>query len=251
MQNFLARCAVLALLAGGFAFTGDVTRLLTRGRGILHATTIPHAAPRSAPEARPEPEPVTSPQEEAGSAASADLLAPLPPAPPAPPAGPAEGAANEQEPVSPPAAERPVDAPVGAPVPTTVPAGGPETVTIAALAPGDRVVVWIGRASGRARAAAIAFDIVDPATGDAIEVRHASATDDAATLAPHRRVTLVGSVGGGWLGRASVTAGRIGRGQSLRIEPRGPGAAEDRGAPQETIGPVVAIDVVRSPTTVP
>lgn len=249
MQNFLARCAVLALLAGGFAFTGDVTRLLTRGRGILHATTIPHAAPPSAPETRPEP--VTAPQAEAGSAAPTDLLPAMPPAPPAPPPGPAEGAPADQEPVSPPAAERPVDAPVGAPVPTTIPAGGPETVTIAALAPGDRVVVWIGRASGRARAAAIAFDIVDPATGDAIEVRHAPATDDAATLAPHRRVTLVGSVGGGWLGRASVTAGRIGRGQSLRIEPRSPGAADDRGAPQETIGPVVAIDVVRSPTTVP
>ena len=45
MRTLLAKCCVLALIAGGFAFTGDAGRVFARGRRVLESTTLPrHAA---------------------------------------------------------------------------------------------------------------------------------------------------------------------------------------------------------------
>ena len=45
MRTVLAKCCVLALIAGGFALTGDAGRVFARGRRVLESTTLPsHAA---------------------------------------------------------------------------------------------------------------------------------------------------------------------------------------------------------------
>lgn len=257
MQNFLAKCAILAFLAGGFAFTGDATRLVRRGRGILDATTIPDtaagtaaASPDTAPASAPlasDPVPATAPT----GAAKGDT-SPSPPArsavatddaPSSPESfGPATAAETGPQP-----SPRPSDAPVGAAIEATIPAGGPGTVTLAGLAPGDRVILWIGRASGRGRATMVAFDLVDPLTGDAIEMRHASGEEHQATLAPFRRVRIAGSVGTAFLGAAQVDRGRIECRKSLRLAPLD-GTAADAERRQETTGPVVAITIVPAGT---
>lgn len=253
MQNFLAKCAILAFLAGGFAFTGDATRIVRRGRGILDATTIPDtaagagaAAPATAPASAPLA-PATAPT----GAANGDIS----PSPPARSAVATDDAASSPESFGPATAAetgprtspRPSDAPVGAPIETTIPAGGPGAVTLGGLAPGDRVILWIGRASGRGRATMVAFDLVDPLTGDAIEMRHASGEEHQATLAPFRRVRITGSVGAGFLGAVQVDRGRIECRKSLCLAPLD-GTAADAGRRQETTGPVVAITIVPAGT---
>ncbi|MFM7109347.1 MAG: hypothetical protein ACKOZU_12255 [Planctomycetaceae bacterium] len=48
MQNFLGTCAAVAVLAGGFALTGDLGWLLGRGMRVMQAADIP-AGPAPAP----------------------------------------------------------------------------------------------------------------------------------------------------------------------------------------------------------
>ena len=253
MHNFLAKCAILALLAGGFAFTGDATRLLRRGRGILDATTIPTPAPAIAAEDPPAPAAsdsgpaadTLSPEAAAGVSAPALPTRPsglVEAAPTAPePAVPASGAATG-------APARPADVPVGAPVSATIPAGGPRAVLLSDLAPGDRVIVWIGKSSGRGRATMVGFDIVDPATGDAIELRHASGAENQATLAPFRRVRIAGSIGAGFLGSTPIDRGRIVCRKSLCVETLDGTAAADSKRVAEPTGPVVAIAIAPAAT---
>ena len=45
MQSFLAKCAALGIVAGGFTLTGDVGRLADRGRQLLDARTVPSETP--------------------------------------------------------------------------------------------------------------------------------------------------------------------------------------------------------------
>jgi hypothetical protein len=153
MSNFLARCAAITLVGGGFAATGDLGWLAARGMRLVNARTVPSeqaAEPgppqplpgawdpsRSAPPARPSADPFRSP------------TAPLP-------------------------AARTADEP-GPPI------GGPERVDLAALRPGERITVWI--ATSTASPACITCDLVHPATGEALLMGRG--------LAP-RRVTIRG-----------------------------------------------------------
>ena len=71
----------------------------------------------------------------------------------------------------------PADAPVGWPADVPPPpANSLSTVTLASLAPGDRVFVWLSRAAHGGKHITphllVAFDIVDPTTAEVLEHRH-------------------------------------------------------------------------------
>lgn len=236
MRTFLAKCSALALIAAGFALTGDAGRLLARGRGVIDATTIPQAA-EPAPASQAQPAATDAPVvAEAGS-------------PPAPSVRPGtESPSSASSPAAPP------DAPVGSPSPRIVPGGaGQASVNIEALAPGDRVLVWIGKNAARGTAAPLAFDIVDPATGDALELRHAAADDRLSPLAPRRRVRLEGSVRPGIFtgSRPAPARGRIDVQRLLVLTAIDARASGPSNAAAETVGPVVALRVVPAAIAAP
>jgi hypothetical protein len=139
MSNFLARCAAIGLVGGGFAATGDLGWLAARGMRLMNARTIPAEEKLIAAEA-----PV--------SAADQPSLAPEPAGPP-----------PEPDPFRGPPAARPA---IPAPDPSP-PSNGPERLDLATLHPGERVTFWIGRPT-TARQAWITFDLVDPAAGEAL-----------------------------------------------------------------------------------
>jgi hypothetical protein len=250
MRTLLAKCCVLALIAGGFVFTGDIGRVFTRGRRVLEATTIPEQVA----------DPPGSP---AAPAVMAKPLAPSAPVAEAPSAvresvnsDPASAAAAE--PTSP-ASLPPADAPIGIPTAlSSPPALSPESIDLAALGPGDRIVVWVGRRGGRKGAAGsmtIAFDVIDPAAGEVLEQRHTGTGEDGVNHSPFRRIRILGSATEGFLGGVTPTgpSGRITRRQSLRLVPvdATPRPESESPAEAETIGPVQAMTVVHATTTVP
>lgn len=56
MQNLLGTCVALALLAGGFALTGDLGWLVGRGLRVIHATDIPAGTPPTPVAPAPAPD---------------------------------------------------------------------------------------------------------------------------------------------------------------------------------------------------
>lgn len=197
MQNVLGTCAVLALLTGGLSLTGDLGWLLGRGMHVIQATDVPSAAP---PTALPAPPAVTTP----------GVVTP-----------PARAAAAASTPL-PPAADRRLP-----------PSGGPETVDVSMLAPGTRIVVWLGLPGTSAADAPrpIALDVVDPVAREALmsEPQWPAQGRSAVAPSPPRRVLI----------RGSGPAGTIVRGGSVDMEPQGIAGTTGR----ETVGPVVALDV--------
>lgn len=140
-----------------------------------------------------------------------------------------------------------------APVPVTAPARptpGPATpadppgprggtvseVDLTALAPGSRVIVWLGVA-GRVTtepARRLMLDVVDPTAREALacEAEWPPSTGPAAIPpAPPRRVRTQGSGAGGVLVR----------GGTIELEPRGIAGAHT----PETFGPVVGLETIR------
>ena len=251
MRTFLAKCCVVGLIAGGFAFTGDAGRLLARGRGVIEATTVPRDAADEIPisdsaESSPGISTSTAPESSPLSDASPQGIAAVAPLPSeataaaSPPSVPSPSSSPAQT-------VPPADAPVGTPIAANPPpAGAPAAVDVARLAAGDRVMIWIGRRDGRSRMAGttVAFDLVDPATGECLEVRHPNGEENAALHAPCRRVRIVGSVADGFLGTTGpLSAGRIIKKQSLQLTT----VAIDGGnsATIETIGPVLGVTVSR------
>lgn len=246
MRSFLAKCTVLALLAAGFAFTGDAGRFLARGRGVLEATTVPrNPLAEDAPAPAQAPAPAATPAQ--APSAPARAQAPSAPAHAQAPSAPADDPPRVE---GPPASPRPPDdAPVGQGHASRIPADGPDSVSIRTLAAGDRIVVWIRRGADRGGVEAVTFDVVDPAGGDAIETRGGADEARQASLAPRRRVRIAGSVAEGFFGAGAAGAadGTIRRRRSVAITPIDTrGAAEGPAAP-ERLGPVVAIEVVRRP----
>lgn len=140
MSNFLARCAAIGLVGGGFAATGDLGWLAARGMRLVNARTIP--SEETATDATP-----------AVSAANPAVAQATPPLPPSAP-----------DPFRSPPAARPAGQPDGDPSP---PSNGPERIDLATLRPGERVTIWIGRPT-IARQPWITFDVVDPAAGEAL-----------------------------------------------------------------------------------
>ncbi|MFN7811387.1 MAG: hypothetical protein ACK5SI_01840 [Planctomycetia bacterium] len=161
MQNFLARCAVLAIIGAGFTATGDVAHVLDRGRRLIEADDVP---------ARPDAEP-----------SAADVAGSTPPTPTPP----------IQRPLPTPPAAPPAAAPVpAAPTPTTLPAtgqsaaatpaedgrqpfdhrppaNGPERIEVAALRAGDRLTIWL-RPTATGAPLRLMCDVIDPAAGEVL-----------------------------------------------------------------------------------
>jgi hypothetical protein len=265
MRTVLAKCCVLALIAGGFAFTGDAARVFARGRRVLESTTLPRHAAEPAVDG-----PSTAAADQGTPPLSGhDAVAPSePPVPegepvggePAPPFPAPETAAQ----TIPRALAPPADAPIGTPrAGMTLPTSSPESIDLATLSPGDRIVVWVGRRGSRkgtAGSMTIALDVIDPKSAEVLEQRHAGGGEQGASHAPLRRIRILGSATESFLGGVSPTgpSGRISRRQSLRIVPVDRAASrQDANASQseqtliETIGPVQAMAVTRVTTVVP
>lgn len=246
MQTFLAKCSALGVILGGFIFTGDVAWLRQRGSALMNATAIPNVAP-AVPNGFPAV-PTGSQAVLADPSTTANVVPP--PSRPAPRPAAAESPATLQE--------HACDAPIGQPANhLSAPVNGLDAVDLKLLRPGDRVLVWIGQSasSGAASSTAtslIAFDIVDSATGEAIEHRHAPSapsSDRACHGGMHaapRRVRIAGSSGASLLGsslNATVAPGRIARGETIQLSPLAfVHGGQGLGA-REAIGPVQAIAV--------
>ena len=203
MQSFLSKLAGFGLIVGGFAATGDLRGLVDRGTRLVNATTVPVDA--EAEPASPPPGPV--PQ-------SAYAVQAVPTAPPVQPAPPAPAEAR--------------DAPVGHPVAAArLPVSTLESLDLRTLAPGKRLAVWVGTPP-----ALVAFDVVDPASGEVLEQQLTQAGE-----APHaipRRVRLEGD---------AARPRQIVRGGSLRLSPLGIAHGASPAGPTETLGPLRAIQI--------
>jgi hypothetical protein len=233
MQSFLAKCAAVGIVAGGFAATGDLGRLAERGQRLLEARTVPHEPTAEA--AAEAPVAVTAAP---AAAAPATFERPLPAQPFAPagdpgPGAPASPAATSGAAAGPAAALfsasdtiAALGRPVAVPAP---PPASPDAIDVRHLVAGQRVLVWL-------RKPGVALDIIDPGTAAALEYRHleahhaaGSATAQAAVHASPRRIVI-----------GPADAGRITKGTALRVAPvrgvHGVGAVE-------TLGTVLAIDL--------
>jgi len=202
MQSLLAKFAAVALLGAGFAATGDLRRLAERGSRLLNSTAVP-AGDADAAGAQPAP-------------------GPPPTAAPAP--------TISQPRVAEPQGSQAIhpDAPLGRPVDALrLPMSTLETVDLRALAPGARVTVWVGSPP-----AAVAFDIVDPASGEVLE--QSASLSGGGPLAVSRRLRLEG---------ASGRPTEIDRGGMLRLVPLGVAYGSRPSGPTETLGPVRALEV--------
>ncbi|NDC63443.1 MAG: hypothetical protein EBZ59_05535 [Planctomycetia bacterium] len=214
MQTFLAKCLACGLIVGGFVFTGDAARLARRARRFVDETPVPAEA-------------ATPPRQAASTA------------PVSPPAAAAKPRESRWQPT------------LDAPPPTS----SLDAVSLGSLRPGDRLLVWIARPSpagrGASAPAVFAFDIVDPATGEALEQRHVTAADGSGVLvhAAPRRVVIAGSGGTGRPGAgvpAVEQAGSVMKGRAIVLAPRTPSRGNGNLGPGEAVGPVHAIAVACS-----
>jgi len=220
MQSFLAKCAAVGIVAGGFTLTGDVGRLAERGQRLLDARTVPSESPAEPPTVA-EVAPIT-----AGESA--------------PTAAPATAVVAAQPAGAPPELLKPhivlLDAPQGRTVAVpSPPAQGPDSIDLRQLAAGNRVLVWVRRqgAVGRGRSMdLLRLDLIDPNRGEALEHRHADMThgsESTTVYATQRRVVIT-----------LDTRGRIAKETMLKLAPlhgvNGLGA-------EESIGQIIAIDV--------
>jgi hypothetical protein len=205
MQSFLSKLAGFGVIVGGFAATGDLRHLVDRGTKLVNATTVPVDAETEP--ASPPPGPVPQP---AYAVQAVPAVQPVQSAPAAP--APADAR----------------DAPVGHPVAAArLPVSTLESLDLRTLAPGKRLAVWVGTPP-----ALVAFDVVDPASGEVLEQQLTQAGE-----APHaipRRVRLEGD---------TSRPRQIVRGGSLRLSPLGIAHGASPAGPTETLGPVRAIQV--------
>jgi hypothetical protein len=228
MQSFLAKCAALGIVAGGFTLTGDVGRLAERGQRLLDARTVPSETPVDrANDVHAAPAPATV----APQAAAAPVMASQPAgqlAAAVPPAAPAPARTLPSVPL--------LDAPIGRAVAVpSPPAKGPDSIDLRQVPAGSRVLVWVRRSgsTGRSRSTdLIALDLIDPNAGEALEHRHAAMTHGSEGTTVHaapRRVVITRDA-----------TNRIAKGAVLRVTPLhgviGLGS-------EEAIGTVLAVEV--------
>lgn len=141
MQTFLARCAVVAILGGGFAATGDLSAVVSRGRNLLETVDVPTVTDS---EAAP-PAGVMAPPS-AAKARPAPAMAPAPASPPAAAVPPDDG-------------RQPVD--------HRPPANGAERIELAGLRAGDRITIWL-RTAAIATPLRLICDVINPTTGEVL-----------------------------------------------------------------------------------
>lgn len=203
MSSILSRIAAVGIVAGGFALTGDLGRLAKRGLDVINSSDVPSTK-------AVDPAPVEA----------------------------AAGGAVAAEPVATPASGSPTGSPAVAKQGWFHPPGsGLEQVDVSSVAAGGRIVAWIAapRRTGSGGYRCLVFDMVDPATAEALVYEAVSVRADGspqATAAPPRRVRLRGTGAGG----AVVKGGMI------DLQQRGIAADE---AWTERIGPVAALDLGR------
>lgn len=193
MQNFFAKVVAVAMIVGGFSFTGDLGWIAEKGQRVLGAADVPtqiDVAP--APITTPPSIAAESPQPQASHATPAP--APTEVAPPRAPADPEpQREFGGPEPMGsifkPPAASR-------------------EAIAWTELGTGSRVVVWLAGPPYRC----LVIDFVDPMTGEAL--LYEVATVDAAsrpltTAGPPRRVIVGRNEAGRPHGAGIVRGGLI------------------------------------------
>jgi hypothetical protein len=229
MSNILARCMALGIVAGGFALTGDLSRLASRGFEVLNASDIPAA------DATAEPD---------GHAGATSLLpsAPLLPAggPEAAPKAITSDAAAAAAPALPVAEPSADAAPVAHDLDFKPPVGGVAQVDLTSLTAGDRLIIWLKlpRRTGSLAYRCLVFDMVDPQAGEALVYEAVSFTatgQPQATATPPQRVRIGAD---GQAGDAVAPGGRI-RIQRLGIAHAGTTEAGD------VIGPIQSLDIIR------
>ena len=209
MQSFLAKCAALGIVAGGFTLTGDVGRLADRGRRLLDARTVPSETPTD--------------QTTGGHEATIQATA-VPQAAPTP--------APARTLPSVPLLDAPMGRAVAVPPP---PAKGPDSIDLRQVPAGSRVLVWVRRPGSTSRSRStdlIALDLIDPNSGEALEHRHAAMTHGSEGTTVHaapRRVVITRDA-----------TNKIAKGAMLRIAPL---HGVNGLGPEEQIGTVLAIDV--------
>jgi hypothetical protein len=228
MQSFLAKCAALGIVAGGFTLTGDVGRLAERGQRLLDARTVPSETPAKSMN---DGHSASAQVAEAPPSAAAPVMASQPAgqmATTAPQAAPAPARSLPSVPL--------LDAPIGRAVAVPAPPPkGPDSIDLRHVPAGSRILVWVRRSgsTGRSRSTdLIALDLIDPNTGEALEHRHAAMTHGSEGTTVHaapRRVVITRDA-----------TGRIAKAAMLRVTPLhgvlGLGS-------EEAIGTVLALDV--------
>ena len=228
MQSFLAKCAALGIVAGGFTLTGDVGRLAERGQRLLDARTVPSETTA---------QPVTNGHDATPQTTEAPQSAPAvasqsagQPAPAAVSASPSP--AHTRSLPSVPLLDAPVGRTVAIPPPPT---NGPDGVDLRHVPAGSRMLVWVRRpgSAGRSRSTdLIALDLIDPNTGEALEHRHAAMTHGSEGTTVHaapRRVVITRDA-----------TNKIAKGGTLRITPLHGVIGLGN---EEAIGTVLAVEV--------
>jgi len=221
MSSILSRIAAIGIIAGGLAVTGDLGKLAKRGLDVVNS--------RDVPTARPE-ESVSSPAEMALADVANREVEQI--------VATAEAIAGG----NPPQNSTPPGAPLGKAVIARdadfhPPQHGIDTIEMSSLTAGNRIVVWLAmpRRSGGRAYRCLVFDVVDPATGEALAYEAVSFAADGSpqsTAVPPRRVRLQGDGHGGAVAKSGL------------IDVQRRGVAAD-GVGHETIGPVAALDLVR------
>ena len=189
MENFLARCSVLAIIGGGFVATGDLAHVMRRGRHLVEAVDVPAA-----------------PADDAAASAGAS----------APPAAAPRAAPPPRPAAAPPAPAPTVAAPADdgrQPVDHRPPANGPDRIEVAGLRAGDRITVWI-RTAAIGPPLRIVCDVIDPTGGELLV--------HGGTAGPPARATTLAASGrptGSLVRGTAIRLLRIGPGGSASSEP--------------------------------
>ncbi len=222
MQNLLTKLAALGILVGGFALTGDLGWLVARAQRVIGAAEVASAPSMAFLDAAPLPSAVAAP--------AAQPPAPSEPEPvPQAPAVAFTPIATSSPPTAP---------PTSSPMPVAEfkpPAGGSQSVAIADLRPGDRVVVWLGSTRHRC----LVFDLVEPSAGGALVYEAAAVNRQGQPLAasgPPRRVVVSGAQ------PAGGTPGRLIRGGSLHVAEAGVAGSDQAAA---WLGPIESLAVIK------
>ncbi|MFN9368167.1 MAG: hypothetical protein ACK6CT_05290 [Planctomycetia bacterium] len=200
MQNFLARCAVIAIIGGGFAATGDVSHVVSRGLRLIEAADVP--LPSAAEAAEPTAETTATPAPP--SAAHEARPVPLRPAP----RGPESAAPHRPEAATPASFDPHPSDDGGEPVDHRPPANGPERIDVSALRAGDRITIWL-RTAAVGTPERLFCDLIDPPAGEVLVHGGAGPSARGLILSTTGRPTVLLVRGG------TIRMQRIGAGAAL------------------------------------